>query len=50
MNGFVAAAIGFSLVDLMNRSERISFSLSPLFCGAGRFLRQHDHRRDVGVL
>ena len=31
VNGFVAAAIGFSLVDLMNRSERISFSLSPLF-------------------
>ena len=31
VNGFVAAAIGFSLVDLMNRNERIAFSLSPLF-------------------
>lgn len=33
MNGFLAAAIGFSLVDLLNRSERIraSFRLSPFF-------------------
>lgn len=31
MNGFLAAAIGFSLVDLLNRSERTVFSLSPLF-------------------
>ena len=31
VNGFVAAAIGFSLVDLMNRNECIAFSLSPLF-------------------
>lgn len=31
MNGFLAAAIGFSLVDLLNQSERIKFELSPLF-------------------
>lgn len=31
MNGFLAAAIGFSLVDLLNRTERISFQLSPFF-------------------
>lgn len=31
MNGFLAAAIGFSLVDLLNRSERTVFKLSPLF-------------------
>lgn len=31
MNGFLAAAIGFSLVDLLNRSERTVFNLSPLF-------------------
>lgn len=31
MNGFLAAAIGFSLVDLLNRSERMTFQLSPLF-------------------
>ena len=31
MNGFLAAAIGFSLVDLLNQSDRIKFELSPLF-------------------
>ena len=31
LNGFMAAAIGFSLVDLLNRSERTVFNLSPLF-------------------
>ena len=31
MNGFLAAAIGFSLVDILNRSERTVFNLSPLF-------------------
>lgn len=31
LNGFLAAAIGFSLVDLLNRSERMTFKLSPLF-------------------
>ena len=31
LNGFLAAAIGFSMVDLLNRSEKIMFILSPLF-------------------
>ena len=31
LNGFLAAAIGLSLVDLLNRSEKIIFHLSPLF-------------------
>ena len=31
LNGFLAAAIGFSLVDLLKRSERTVFNLSPLF-------------------
>lgn len=31
MNGFLAAAIGFSLVSLLNKSEQIQFNLSPLF-------------------
>ncbi len=31
INGFLAAAIGFSLVNLMNNDERIQFQLSPLF-------------------
>ena len=31
LNGFLAAAIGFSMVDLLNRSKRFKFQLSPLF-------------------
>lgn len=31
LNGFLCAAIGFSLVDLFNRNERFSLSLSPAF-------------------
>ncbi len=31
INGFLCAAIGFSLVDLINRSERFKFQLSPLY-------------------
>ncbi|MFR6291435.1 MAG: hypothetical protein ACLUKQ_08270 [Peptococcaceae bacterium] len=31
LNGFLAAAIGFSMVDILNRNERFSFALSPTF-------------------
>lgn len=31
LNGFLAAAVGFSLVDLVNRSDRFKFDLSPVF-------------------
>ena len=31
INGFLCAAIGFSLVDMLNRNERFSLSLSPAF-------------------
>lgn len=31
LNGFCFAAIGFALVDMLNRSERVSLHLSPLF-------------------
>lgn len=31
VNGFLCAAIGFSLVDMFNRHERFSLSLSPVF-------------------
>ena len=31
LNGFLCAAIGFSLVDMLNRSEHFSLSLSPVF-------------------
>lgn len=31
LNGFLAAAIGFSLVDILNKSEKLVFNLSPFF-------------------
>ena len=31
LNGFLAAAIGFSLVELLNNDERLQFKMSPLF-------------------
>ena len=31
INGFLCAAIGFCLVDMMNRNDRFSFRLSPLY-------------------
>ncbi len=31
MNGFLAAAIGFAMIDILNRDERISMNLSPGF-------------------
>ena len=37
LNGFLAAAIGFSMVDLLNRNERFSFQLSPLFMAVVAF-------------
>jgi len=37
MNGFLCAAIGFSLVDLFNRDKHFSLSLSPLFIAVVAF-------------
>ncbi|WP_294500519.1 hypothetical protein [uncultured Gemmiger sp.] len=31
MNGFLCAAIGFSLLDILNRNDKVKFSLSPLY-------------------
>lgn len=31
MNGFLAAAIGYSLVDILNKSKKVKFELSPIF-------------------
>lgn len=31
INGFLAAAIGFSLVDILNKNKRLEFHLSPIF-------------------
>ena len=37
INGFLCAAIGFALVDILNRSERFSIQLSPLFLAITAF-------------
>ncbi|MGN0776236.1 MAG: hypothetical protein ACI4MM_06120 [Candidatus Ventricola sp.] len=31
LNGFLCAAIGFALVDMLNRNDRFSFKLSPVY-------------------
>lgn len=31
INGFLAAAIGFSLIDILNKNDRFTISLSPVF-------------------
>ena len=37
LNGFLCAAIGFSLIDLLNRSKKFTFSLSPLYVAVVSF-------------
>ncbi|MCI5929480.1 MAG: hypothetical protein MRZ73_13265 [Pseudoflavonifractor capillosus] len=37
LNGFLCAAIGFSLVDILNRSDRFTFSLSPVYLAVVAF-------------
>lgn len=37
LNGFLMAAIGFSLVDILNRNEQFSFKLSPAFMAVVAF-------------
>ncbi|MGN0658834.1 MAG: hypothetical protein ACI4LA_04440 [Emergencia sp.] len=37
LNGFLAAAVGFSMVDLLNRSKKVSLQLSPLFLALAAF-------------
>lgn len=37
LNGFLMAAIGFALVDILNRNKKISFQLSPPFLAVVAF-------------
>lgn len=37
LNGFLCAALGFALVDMMNREERFTFQLSPAFLAVVAF-------------
>ena len=35
--GFLSAAVGFSMIDLLNRNSRVQSGLTPLFCAAAAF-------------
>lgn len=37
MNGFLCAAVGFSLLDLLNRQKKVTFQLSPLYLAVVAF-------------
>ena len=37
LNGFLCAAIGFSLPDILNRNEKLKFSLSPVYLAVVAF-------------
>ena len=37
LNGFLCAAIGFSLLDILNRSEKLAFTLSPVYLAVVAF-------------
>ncbi len=37
VNGFICGAVGFALVDLLNKNKNIKFSLSPIFVSAVAF-------------
>ena len=37
LNGFLCAAIGFALVDILNRTERVSLNLSPFYMAVVAF-------------
>ena len=37
LNGFLCAAIGFSLLDILNRNEKLAFTLSPVYLAVVAF-------------
>lgn len=37
LNGFLAAAIGFSMIDILNRSDKIALSLTPKYVALSSF-------------
>ena len=38
LNGFICAAVGFGLIDILNRNDRVKISLSPLYTQTFTFL------------
>ena len=49
LNGFVCAALGMSLVEILNKDKRIPFQMSPFFFSRSFFLFFYDYRCSVGV-
>lgn len=37
LNGFLCAAVGFAMIDILNRNERFSFKLSPQYLAIAAF-------------
>lgn len=37
VNGFIAAAVGLAMIDILNRSEKIKFELTPVFVAVAAF-------------
>ena len=35
--GFLMAAVGFAMIDILNQSSRVKFHLSPVFCAVAAF-------------
>lgn len=35
--GFLTAAVGFSLIDILNRDSKVKFNLSPVYCAVAAF-------------
>ena len=50
INGFLAAAIGFSLVDILNRNKKAKFNIISALYGNCGVLLFHDNRGYVGIL
>lgn len=36
-SGFLTAAVGFAMIDILNRDSRIKFDLSPIYCAVAAF-------------
>lgn len=37
VSGFLTAAVGFSMIDILNRDSKVKFTLSPAYCAVAAF-------------
>lgn len=37
VSGFLTAAVGFSMIDILNRDSKVKFTLSPVYCAVAAF-------------